>query len=119
MQNINTSRLLGRSTASSGNIEELTIGAGLSLSAGALASTITQYTNAMARLAISSGATGLSYNNTTGVFTLTSGYSIPTDSNQTLWTSAYSNMIVSASFNTSDGNLTLTQQDGGKIFNRE
>jgi hypothetical protein len=115
MQNINTSRLLGRSTASSGNIEELTIGAGLSLSAGALASTITQYTNAMARLAISSGATGLSYNNTTGVFTLTSGYSIPTDSNQTLWTSAYSNMIVSASFNTSDGNLTLTQQDGGSI----
>jgi len=36
MQNISTSRLLGRTTASSGDIEELTVGSGLSLAAGSL-----------------------------------------------------------------------------------
>src|SRR5690606_13164348 len=39
MQNINTDRLLGRSTASSGNIEEITIGSGLTLSGGELSAT--------------------------------------------------------------------------------
>jgi hypothetical protein len=36
VQNISTSRILGRSTASSGNIEELTLGTGLGLSGGVL-----------------------------------------------------------------------------------
>jgi len=36
MQNINTSRLLGRSTAGSGDIEEIAIGSGLTLTAGVL-----------------------------------------------------------------------------------
>lgn len=36
---MNTARLLGRTTASSGAIEEITVGAGLSLSAGALTAT--------------------------------------------------------------------------------
>jgi hypothetical protein len=40
MQNIATSRLLGRSTASSGDVEEITIGTGMSLSGGALACTV-------------------------------------------------------------------------------
>lgn len=38
-QNINTARLLGRSTASTGNVEEISIGSGLSLSAGTLSAT--------------------------------------------------------------------------------
>lgn len=42
MQNITTGKLLGRSTASTGVIEELSVGTGLSLSAGTLSSTITQ-----------------------------------------------------------------------------
>lgn len=36
MQNIATSRILGRTTASSGDIEELTVGSGLSLASGSL-----------------------------------------------------------------------------------
>lgn len=40
MQNIATDRLLGRATASSGNVEELTIGTGLALSGGALVNTV-------------------------------------------------------------------------------
>ncbi len=39
MQNIATNKLLGRSTASTGDIEELTIGTGLSLSGGELSAT--------------------------------------------------------------------------------
>jgi len=67
MQNISTSRLLGRSTASSGDIEELTIGTGLSLSSGNLSSTITQYTDEMAQDAIGaalvdSGTVDFTYN---------------------------------------------------------
>lgn len=38
---MNTARLLGRTTASSGAVEEMSVGAGLSLSAGSLASTTT------------------------------------------------------------------------------
>jgi len=38
----------------------------------------TQYTDALARATISSSATGLSYSSSTGAFTLTSGYTIPT-----------------------------------------
>lgn len=39
IQNVTSSRLLGRSTAGSGDVEEITIGSGLSLSAGALTAT--------------------------------------------------------------------------------
>lgn len=115
MQNISTNRLLGRSTSGTGNVEEITISTGLSLSGGALSSTITQYTDAMARLAISETITGIDYNNTTGVFSLTAGYVIPTTTEQTNWTSAYNNMIIGVGFNTANGNLTFTQQDGGTI----
>jgi len=38
---------------------------------------------------LSSTATGLTYTNTTGAFSLTSGYSIPTTANQTNWATAY------------------------------
>ena len=104
---INTSRLLGRSTALSGNVEELTIGTGLSLSAGALSSTITQYTDAMARLAISETITGITYDNTTGVFSLTAGYVIPTTTEETNWNTAYTNRITSLTTTGSSGASTL------------
>ncbi len=55
----------------------------------------------------SSGTLALSY---------ASGYSIPTNSNQTNWTSGYNNQITGASFSgTTTKTLTLTQQDGGII----
>lgn len=61
IQNINTSRLLGRSTASTGSVEELTIGAGLALSGGVLAAEINS-----GNLALNIDATpyGLLSNNT-------------------------------------------------------
>lgn len=53
-------------------------GTGMSKVGNILSTTITQYTDALARLALSSTATGLTYTNTTGVLGLTSGYFIPT-----------------------------------------
>jgi hypothetical protein len=47
------------------------------------------FTNARARSAISSTATGLDYDNSTGVFSATSGYGIPTTTKQTQWDTAY------------------------------
>jgi hypothetical protein len=41
MQNINTSRLLGRTTAAAGDIEEISVGSGLALAAGVLSSSST------------------------------------------------------------------------------
>jgi microcystin-dependent protein len=41
----------------------------------------------------SSSATGLTYTNTTGVFSLTAGYSIPTTASQTNWDSAYTQRL--------------------------
>ena len=74
------------------------------------------YTDTKARNAISSLATGLTYTASTGVFSLTTGYSIPSISNQTDWTTAYNNSIVSAAVTgTTTKTLTLTQQDGGTI----
>lgn len=40
IQNINTARLLGRSTALAGNTEEITVGAGLTLAAGSLSAAV-------------------------------------------------------------------------------
>ncbi|MCK9206331.1 MAG: hypothetical protein M0P66_04390, partial [Salinivirgaceae bacterium] len=46
-------------------------------------------TAATIRALLSSSATGLTYTNTTGVFSLTSGYAIPTTAKQTQWDTAY------------------------------
>jgi len=74
------------------------------------------YLDSRARAAISSSATGLSYNSSTGDFSLTAGYSIPTNLEQADWDTAYNNSIVSASVTgTSTKTLTLNQQDGGTI----
>ncbi len=46
-------------------------------------------TNSTIRLLFSSSATGLTYTNTTGDFSLTSGYVIPTTTQETNWNTAY------------------------------
>lgn len=48
------------------------------------------YDDLLARAAISSSVDGLTYTLETGVFSLTSGYSIPTTESQTTWDTAYS-----------------------------
>lgn len=47
------------------------------------------FTNARSRSSISETITGIDYNNTTGVFSITSGYAIPTSAKQTEWDTAY------------------------------
>lgn len=73
--------------------------------------TITQYTDALARLAISETITGIDYDNTTGVFSITSGYVIPTTTEESNWNSAYSlahNILTIADTYSID--LSLTDQ---------
>ena len=66
--------------------------------------------------ALSSTATGLTYTNTTGVFSTTAGYGIPTIASQTTWDAAYNDKINSAAVTgTTTKTLTLNQQDGGTI----
>lgn len=57
---------------------------------------------------LSSTATGLTYTNTTGVFSLTTGYAIPTTTSQTNWDTAYTNRITSLTTTGSSGAATLT-----------
>jgi hypothetical protein len=75
------------------------------------------YTDARSRAAISSSALGLTYNNSNGVFSLTSGYSIPTTANQSNWSTAYNRSITGFSVNYGVGvtSLILTQQDTSTI----
>jgi hypothetical protein len=74
------------------------------------------YTDARARASISESVTGLDYNSTTGVLSTTTGYSIPTNANQTNWTAAYDDTILSAAVSgTTTKTLTLTQRDSGTI----
>jgi hypothetical protein len=74
----------------------VSITAGTGLSGGGnltttrtLSCTITQYTDSLARAAISETVTGLDYNSTTGVISLTTGYVIPTTTEETNWNTAY------------------------------
>ena len=71
-----------------------------------VSSLITQFTVSDARNSISSTATGLTYTSGTGVFSLTSGYSIPTSTSQTNWDTAYTNRITSLT-TTGSGAATL------------
>jgi hypothetical protein len=59
-------------------------------------------------IALSSSATGLTYTNTTGVFSLTSGYSIPTNTSQTSWNTAYTSRIATFSVTGNSGAATFT-----------
>jgi hypothetical protein len=64
--------------------------------------------NYIALTALSSTATGLTYTNTTGVFSLTSGYVIPTTSSATNWDTAYTNRITTLTTTGSSGSATLS-----------
>jgi hypothetical protein len=74
---------------------------------GVITSSITQYTDSLARLAISETITGIDYDNTTGVFSMTTGYSLPTSASQTNWDTAYTNRITSLTTTGSSGASTL------------
>lgn len=50
---------------------------------------ITQYTDALARASISETVAGLGYSSSTGVLSLTSGYVIPTTTEESNWDTAY------------------------------
>ena len=52
IENIATDRILGRDTAGDGSIEELTLGAGLSITGGALVNTVSAYTTEEAQDAV-------------------------------------------------------------------
>ena len=65
------------------------------------------YTDTRARLAISETITGIDYNNSTGVFSTTTGYGIPTTSKQTEWDTAYTNRITSLTTTGNSGAATL------------
>jgi len=68
----------------------LTFSTGLNRATNTVTCTITQYTDALARAAISESVTGLDYSSATGVLSLTSGYVIPTTTQETNWGTAYS-----------------------------
>ena len=65
------------------------------------------YTDGRVRNAISESIVGIDYNSTTGVFSTTAGYSIPTTSSQANWDTAYSNRITSLTTTGSSGAATL------------
>ncbi len=70
----------------------------------------------ISRTAVSSSLKSSRELESNGVSSLASGYSIPTDANQSLWTTAYNDKINSASVTgTTTKTLTLNQQDGGTI----
>jgi len=52
IQDISTGKLLGRSTAGTGSIEQISVGTGLSLSGGTLSCTVTGYTDEQAQDAV-------------------------------------------------------------------
>ncbi|MFA5406955.1 MAG: hypothetical protein WC307_06385 [Candidatus Nanoarchaeia archaeon] len=70
------------------------------------------------RALFSSTATGLTYTNTTGIFSLTSGYVIPTTTEETNWGTAYSNRVdtwtspLSFSSNTASISQATTSTNG-------
>ena len=76
----NTARLLGRTTAAAGVTEEITLGSGLSLSAGALTSTATGTVTSVAALTLGTTGTDLSSTVATGTTTPVITLQVPTAS---------------------------------------
>lgn len=66
---------------------------------------------------ISSTTTGLTYTNTTGVFSLTIGYVIPTTTEESNWNDAYSNRITSASTPLSISSNAISISQAGSSTN--
>jgi len=56
---------------------------------------------------ISSSITGITYNNTTGVLSLTAGYYLPTTTDQSNWNTAYGNRIASFTTSGTSGSATF------------
>ena len=73
-------------------------------------STNLYYTNALARAAFSSTATGLTYTSGTGVYSLTSGYEIPKTASTTEW--AANNSKVSSQWTTNGGSIQFASTTG-------
>lgn len=76
MQNITTARVLGRTTAGSGDVEELSAGAGISISGGQISSTVSAYTDEQAQDAVggilaNTATVNLAYNDGTPDITAT------------------------------------------------
>ena len=67
------------------------------------------YTDARVRQAISENIVGINYDNNTGVFSLASGYVIPTTTEQSNWNTAYNNRISSLTTLGNSGAATLIQ----------
>jgi len=69
------------------------------------------FTNARARQAFSTDATGLTYSSTSGALSLTSGYVIPTTSDVANWNSAVGNTVssVTGPLTFNSGNLAMNQ----------
>jgi hypothetical protein len=96
-------------------LASLSAGTGISYNntTGAISSTITQYTDALARASITDTITGIDYNTTTGVLSTTDGYGIPTTTSQTNWDTAYTNRITSLTTTGTSGAATLV----GNVLN--
>ena len=90
-------------------LASLSSGTGISYSntTGVISSTITQYTDALARAAFSESVVGLDYSSSTGVLSTTTGYAIPTTAKQTEWDTAYTNRITSLTTTGTSGVATL------------
>jgi hypothetical protein len=82
IQNIATNKLLGRSTAGSGVIEQISVGTGLLLSGGTLSSTVTAYTDEQAQDAVGAMADSntLLYTDATPLLEVKKQMSITADS---------------------------------------
>ena len=74
----------------------LQVSTGLSISGTILSCSITQYTDALARAALSSSATGLTYTEATGVFSLTADYSFLTAAQISTWDAKMTNPMTAA-----------------------
>lgn len=70
-------------------------------------STNLYYTDTRSRNAISETITGIDYTSSTGVFSLTSGYVIPTTTQESNWNTAYTNRITSLTTTGNSGTATL------------
>lgn len=102
---------------SEGVMKWLTANTGLAISGTSLNCSITQYTDGLARAAISTTVTGLTYTALTGVLSMTVGYVIPTTTQETNWNSAYSashtrgHAILDSSDHTDSATGTCTRGD--------
>lgn len=82
----------------------LTVSTGLNITTTNLTCTITQYTDSLARAAISCTATGLTYTSASGVLSLTAGYVIPSSTD---WTD-----LTDSGLTTLHKHSSLTASDG-------